>query len=448
MERLYKIRTSILCMSPAIISLKFPFLLKPDQTDAVESWIKNGCKGSVIYSTGTGKTEIAFESARRACLIDLNSKKGRNHGERTYNILFLVPRIVLIEQNIIRLQKYGIPIEHVGAFYGEKKNHKEITISTYQSTVNNHQLIKDARMVILDEVHLLSNTAFSFKNLFKIITANPDRKVLGLTATINELDPRYKEIIDIIPPVKKYLIKEAVDDGRLAKPNIITIDVTLTSEERDVYKKTSELIRNLSYKLNAYDPGIVSKVLYQGGMRAKYAKEWFNQVRIRKDLLNSSKRKLESAVTIIEKHRNEKLMVFSETVESITKLQEILASKNIESEIIHSKIRTKERKSILEKWGSEFFPLLSVHTLEIGFDIPQVGVAIILSNTSNINQIAQRIGRVIRKTKEKDSASIYVIYVKETKDNNILRMVDKAVGNKSNKAIRKGTKQTKITDSF
>ena len=448
MERLYKIRTSILCMSPAIISLKFPFLLKPDQTDAVESWIKNGCKGSVIYSTGTGKTEIAFESARRACIIDLNSKKGINHGERTYNILFLVPRIVLIEQNIIRLQKYGIPIEHVGAFYGEKKNHKEITISTYQSTINNHQLIKEARMVILDEVHLLSNTAFSFKNLFKIITANPDRKVLGLTATINELDPRYKEIIDIIPPVKKYLIKEAVDDGRLAKPNIITIDVTLTSEERDVYKKTSELIRNLSYKLNAYDPGIVSKVLYQGGMRAKYAKEWFNQVRIRKDLLNSSKRKLESAVTIIEKHRNEKLMVFSETVESITKLQEILASKNIESEIIHSKIRTKERKSILEKWGSEFFPLLSVHTLEIGFDIPQVGVAIILSNTSNINQIAQRIGRVIRKTKEKDSASIYVIYVKETKDNNILRMVDKAVGNKSNKAIRKGTKQTKITDSF
>ncbi len=435
-------------MSPAINSLKFPFLLKPDQMEAVESWLKNGCKGSVIYSTGTGKTEIAFESARRACLIDLRCKTDPTYSVDTYNILFLVPRIVLIEQNILRLQRYGIPLQSIGAFYGEKKNHKEITISTYQSTINNHQLIRDAKMVILDEVHLLSNTAFSFKNLFKIITANPNRKVLGLTATINELDPRYKEIIDIIPPVKKYLIKEAVDDGRLAKPNIITIDVTLTSEEREVYKKTSELIKNLSYKLNAYDPAIISKVLYQGGMRAKYAKEWFNQVRIRKDLLNTSKRKLESAVTIIEKHRNEKLMVFSETVESITKLKEILASKNIGSEIIHSKIKTKERKSILEKWGTEFFPLLSVHTLEIGFDIPQVGIAIILSNTSNINQIAQRIGRVIRKTKEKNTASIYLIYVKETKDNNILRMVDKAVGNKSNKAIRKGTKQTKITDSF
>lgn len=434
-------------MPPVISSLKFPFDLKPDQLAAVESWMNNGCKGSIIYSTGTGKTEIAFESARRACIKDTSNNKDKTN-INTYSILFLVPRIVLIEQNITRLQKYNIPIESIGAFYGEKKNHKEITISTYQSTINNHKLIEKARMVILDEVHLLSNTAFSFKNLFKVITSDPKRRILGLTATINELDSRYKEIIEVIPPVKKYLIKEAVDDGRLAKPEIITIDVALTSEEREIYKKSSEMIRNLSYKLNAYDPGLISRILYQGGMRSKYAKEWFNQVKIRKDLLNSSKKKLDKAVTIVEKHRNEKLMVFSETIESITKLREILITKGIKSEIIHSKIKTKERKSILEKWGSEFFPLLSVHTLEIGFDIPQVGIAIILSNTSNVNQIAQRIGRVIRKTEEKNSASIYVIYAKETKDNNILRMVDKAVGNKSSKAIRRSTKQTKITDSF
>jgi len=200
--------------------------------------------------------------------------------------------------------------------------------------------------------------------------------------------------------------------------------------------------------LNAYDPGVISKILYQGGVRAKYAKEWFNQVRTRKDLLNSSRQKLDMAVSIIEKHKTEKLMVFSETIESITRLSEILAQRGIKSEMIHSKTKNKERKSILENWGVEFFPLLSVHTLEIGFDIPQVKIAIILSNTSNINQIAQRIGRVIRKTEDKVAASIYLIYVKETKDNNILRIVDKAVGKKSNRAIRKGTKQTKITDSF
>lgn len=435
-------------MSPAISALKFPFSLKTDQEVAVESWIKNGYRGSIIYSTGTGKTEIAYESAKRASLDYLKMNKPIVEPHVVFNILFLVPRIILIEQNIERLLKYNIDREQIGVYFGEKKDQKEITISTYQSTINNHFLIRDAKMVILDEVHLLSNTAFSFKNLFKIIKEDPKRMILGLTATINEIDPKYKEIIDVIPPVKRYLIKEAVDDGRLAKPEIISLDVNLTSDEKEVYKKTSELIRNISYKLNAYDPGTISKILYQGGMRSKYAKEWFNQVRLRKDLLNSSKNKLDKAVTIIEKHKEEKIMIFSETIESIVKLQDILKKRNIKSEMIHSKIKTKDRKLILERWGVDFYPLLSVHTLEIGFDIPQVKIAIILSNTSNINQVAQRIGRVIRKTEGKNNAWIYLIYAKETRDNNILRMVDKAVGKKSSKIIRKETKQTRITDKF
>ena len=435
-------------MSPAISSLKFPFALKQDQIAAVDSWIKNGYRGSIIYSTGTGKTEIAYESARRACLEVFSESQVKVDFKSSFNILFLVPRIVLIEQNVNRLLRYNIPKEYVGTYYGERKDQKEITISTYQSAINNYSLIEHAKLVILDEVHLLSNTAFSFKKLFKIITSDPKRKILGLTATINELDPKYKEIIEIIPPVKRYLIKEAVEDGRLAKPEIVSIEVSLTNEEKEIYKKTSESIRNISYKLNAYDPAVISRILYQGGMRSKYAKEWFNQVRLRKDLLNSSKLKLSKAVSIIQKHNNEKIMVFSETIDSIITLQEILNKNDIRSEIIHSKIRTKDRKIILEKWGEDFYPLLSVHTLEIGFDIPQVRIAIILSNTSNINQIAQRIGRVIRKTEEKDSAWIYLIYAKDTRDNNIVKMVDKAVGKKSSKIIRTGTKQTRITDKF
>ena len=84
-----------------------------------------------------------------------------------------------------------------------------------------------------------------------------------------------------------------MDDKRLAKPEILSMDVTLTSAEKEIYNKTSELIKNLSFKLNAYEPGLISKILFQGGIRSKYAKEWFNQVKIRKELLNSSQNKLE-----------------------------------------------------------------------------------------------------------------------------------------------------------
>ncbi len=435
-------------MSPAILNLKFPFSLTNDQENAINAWINNRYKGSIIYSTGTGKTEIAYECAKRAafnkCLLYQKENKNLNN----FKILFLVPRIILIEQNMERLARYNIDKESIGAFFGEKKDEKEITISTYQSVINNHYLIKYSDMVILDEVHFISNTAFSYTNLFKIIKEDPKKMILGLTATINELDPKYQEIIKTIPPVRRYLIKEAVDDGRLAKPEIISIEATLTNEEKDTYDKTSELIRNISYKLNAYEPSIITKILYQGGARSKYAKEWFSQVRIRKDLLNASQNKLERAVHIIRKHHKEKSMIFSETIDSISKLKTILEKKNIPSEIIHSKVKIKERKSILERWGKDFFPLLSVHTLEIGYDIPQVGIAIILSNTSNVNQIAQRIGRVIRKTEAKDKALIYIIYVKETRDNKIVRMVDKAVGKKSDRIFKKTSTQTKITDKF
>ena len=304
-----------------------------------------------------------------------------------FKILFLVPRIILIEQNTNRLIKYNINKEAIGVYFGEEKNEREITISTYQSVSNNHFLIKNSDMVILDEVHFMSNTAFSYTKLFKIIKEDPNKMILGLTATINELDPKYHEIIDTIPPVKKYMIKEAVEDKRLAKPEIISMEVSLTGQEKDIYNKTSEIIRNVSYKLNAYDPGIISKILYQGGARSKYAKEWFNQVKIRKELLNSSQNKLEKAVHLIQSHNNEKIMVFSETIDSINRLKTLLEKKSIASEIIHSKIKIKDRKTILERWGEDFFPLLSVHTLEIGYDIPHVKIAIILSNTSNINQI-------------------------------------------------------------
>jgi superfamily II DNA or RNA helicase len=95
-------------MSPAISSLKFPFVLKPDQLAAVDSWIKNGYRGSIIYSTGTGKTEIAYESARRACLEVMRNTQFNKNLTSSFNILFLVPRIVLIEQNVNRLLRYNI----------------------------------------------------------------------------------------------------------------------------------------------------------------------------------------------------------------------------------------------------------------------------------------------------------------------------------------------------
>ena len=418
----------------AILKLNFPFKLKADQLDAVDAWLENKFKGSIIYSTGTGKTEIAFECARRLAEIRHNNKSTSSSKysvemkvNREFRIVFIVPRIVLIEQNVNRLIRYGLPIECIGTFFGEQKVIKEITISTYQSVINHLDLIRTSDMIILDEIHLLSETAKEFKKIFDIINEDPTKAVLGLTATINENDPRYNTIIKSLPPVKKYMIKDAVTDGRLAKPQVVSVPVSFTETEKKIYVETSRKISFLSRKLGVFDPKRISAFLFKGGYNAKLAKMWFENVRKRKELLSSAQNKLLLAVRIVQKHSFEPIMIFSETIESIKKLEEVLESNGIPSRSIHNKISSNERKKILDTWGKEYYPLLSVHTLEIGYDIPEVRIAIIISNSSNFNQVAQRIGRVIRKTNTKNSALIYVIYIRDSKDSSTLRMVKSTV---------------------
>jgi superfamily II DNA or RNA helicase len=410
----------------AISMLKFPFKLTKDQIEAVDAWIMNDYKGSIIYSTGTGKTEIAFECAKRACEAIVHEE--RNSDDDLFNILFLVPRIVLVQQNIDRLIRYGIPQERIGAYFGERKEVREITISTYQSAISNLDLINNSDMIIFDEVHLVSDTATTLRKVFDFVTAaDPKIPLLGLTATIDEQDPKYNTILSLLPPVRRYMIKDAVKDKRLARPVVIPIKVDLTYDEQKIYDECSTKIRNISGYLHTSDPKSITSLLRRGGRTAGLARAWFANVKERKNLINCAKNKLLAAVDIIAtKHPSERIMVFSETIESIQMLKEMLENRRIKSMLIDSKSRSKERQKILSEWGIEFFPLLSVHTLEIGYDVPEVRVAIILATTSNMNQIVQRIGRTIRKTAGKDTALIYTIYLSYTHDFNTLKMVRQA----------------------
>src|SRR5436190_16785980 len=143
-------------------------------------------------------------------------------------------------------------------------------------------------------------------------------------------------------------------------------------------------------------------------------------------------------------------MVFSETLESIQRLKEMLQlNKGIKSMLINSKLNSKERQIILSEWGKGFFPLLSVHTLEIGYDVPEVRVAIILATTSNMNQIVQRIGRTIRKTAGKDTALIYTIYLSHTHDVSTLEMIRQATNlDKARQGKSKGKQDTTAIGVF
>jgi superfamily II DNA or RNA helicase len=416
----------------AISCLKLPFYLKGHQLQAVDAWMSSGMRGSIIYSSGTGKTEIAFECARRAAAVfTKNNPKagGESITCRKFDILFIVPRIVLINQNFKRLIDYKIPREKIGVYFGEKKEvNKEIIISTYQSVLYNLALIRRSKMVVFDEVHLVSDTARVLSRIFDIVVEDHTKALLGLTATINVNDPKFNTIATVLPPIKKYMLKEAVEDGRLTKPVVIPIKVKLTTKEQQLYDNHSNKIRDISARFKRYDANSMSMLLKKGGFAAGMAKAWFSNIRKRKLLLSCANTKLSAVVDlIVDKHPNQKVMVFSETLDSINKLKTMLELRSIRSAVVDSTIDSVNRQKILSRWGSDFYVLLSIHTLEIGYDVPEVGIEIILASTSNMNQIIQRIGRIVRKYEGKKKALIYVIHVSETKDDDILDLIRKAV---------------------
>jgi superfamily II DNA or RNA helicase len=420
----------------AISQLKFPFSLKADQIDAVNAWIDNDYRGTIVYSTGTGKTEIAFECAKR---VASRYSSFSSSSTTTMNILLMVPRIILIEQNIRRLVAYGIPKDKIGAYFGERKQIKEITIGTYQSIIRNLDIIRRCNMVIFDEIHLIRDTAKIFSRIFDVVIEDHKKAILGLTATLDEKDhAKYNTILTLLPPVKRYPIKTAVDDKRLAKPIVIPLKVNLTEMEQNDYDTYSAKIKKISNRFKKYDAESMTGLLRKGGFVSGMAKAWFLNIRKRKLLLSCAENKLLSALNLItKKFPNEKIMIFSETINSISKLRDMLELEGTKAMIIDSNTNSRERQSILNQWGREFYPLLSVHTLEIGFDIPQVRIEIILATTSNMNQVIQRIGRVIRKQEGKDLALIYVIYVSDTKDDKIHDIVKKAITTTSTKSLQK-----------
>jgi superfamily II DNA or RNA helicase len=425
--------TSTTIYTQAISQLKFPFSLTKDQIEAVKAWIENDFKGTVLYSTGTGKTEIAFECAKRVANIIHRSftpsSPSTNHHNTTFTILILVPRIMLIEQNIKRLLSYGIPRESIGSYFGERKEVREITVATYQSIIRNLDIIRKSNMVIFDEIHLVSDSAKVFSNIFNAVSEDPKKALLGLTATLDETNlNKYRTILTLLPPVKRYQIKRAVNDKRLAKPIVIPVKVSLTEKEQEEYETYSTKIKKISNRFKRYDAESMTLLLRKGGFVSGMAKAWFSNVRKRKLLLSCVENKLLAAVNLItKKFPNERIMIFSETIDSINKLKDMLEVYGVESKVIDSKTSAGKRQKILDQWGKDFYPLLSVHTLEIGFDIPQVRIEIILATTSNMNQVVQRIGRVIRKHEGKDLALIYVIYVSDTKDDDILQVIRKAI---------------------
>ena len=141
-------------------------------------------------------------------------------------------------------------------------------------------------------------------------------------------------------------------------------------------------------------------------------------------LLSNTAPKMWKTLEIIESDPSAPTLVFSLSIQSIETLRTKLEEKGIHAMMItHELTDRAKRQKIVDGFGKDYNVLLSVGTLEVGFNVPNASREIIMANTGSLTRTEQRLGRVLRRDPQNPDkiAKVYVEVANGTIDAATLR---------------------------
>ncbi len=389
------------------------------QVEALEAWKNEGGQGVVVLPTGAGKTFVAAMAI----------------AELKVSTLVIVPTIDLLQQWQTALAAfYGLKDKtRIGVFGGGKQEIKPLTIITYDSAIIHSHHLNQFAMLVFDEAHHLP--AESYRTAAEGAYA-PYR--LGLSATPERADNLHLHLDHLIgAEVYRRLPAELTRLKFLAPYREEKIMVELTAEERTEYDKLMETYRKYINKARFAGGGysrfmtadrLYQDMIYRSGRDPMARAALLAHQKARQLSLNAEA-KLAELAQLLEKHREDKIIIFSEfnpVVEEVNRRFFIPS--------ITYKTRADERKIILDRFRSgQYTKLVSGRVLNEGVDVPDANVAIVISGNATSREYIQRLGRVLRpKAKEaKQSAVLYELISNDTGEVNSARRRKQGINKKT-----------------
>jgi len=117
------------------------------------------------------------------------------------------------------------------------------------------------------------------------------------------------------------------------------------------------------------------------------------------------------AAKIILENQKRKKIVFCESISQAEEIKSICKENGLDTTIYHSKMSRKDRIASLSQFQKDYFhTLIGCKALDEGFDVPDIDFGLIVSQTKTNRQRIQRLGRTIRKGKNKQKPIIYTLY--------------------------------------
>jgi superfamily II DNA or RNA helicase len=363
------------------------------QQAALDAWRTHDRQGTVILPTGSGKTFLGLQAIADAGV----------------SALVVTPTIDLMNQwHATLTNAFGDQLtEEVGVLGGGSHEIAAVTVTTYDSAYRYIDEYGDQfGLLITDETHhLAAETYLQIPEM----TLAPYR--LGLTATYERADGREELLEDRMGPV---VYEEAVDDlaGEfLSEYETIQMSVELTSEERTEYDDEYQIYRDyvdshdfVLWKEQGYAEFLKRTSYDPQGRRALIAKQRAERI------ARTANKKLDTLDNLLKRHHDDRVIVFTANNDFAYDI-----SREFIIPCITHQTDTDERTEILERFRSgEYSMLATSQVLDEGIDVPAANVGIILSGSASKRQYAQRLGRILRPTDDRQPARLYEIITTDT----------------------------------
>lgn len=376
---------------------------------------------------------VAFAMAHPHSIIELPTGRGKTLTalaivneiirERPRRTLVLVPTTVLLDQWINDGFKVaGVEASGVG---NGMRQWGEYTVSTYQSAIRNLSQVASYDIVIFDEVHHLFSPEYSRILMTLLNSPDADRKYLiGLTATVREygegkiMQDRY------FPNVFSKRIEDFQSGQSRIPVQIDRMPVSFNEDEREEYDKNQKIITRANRSIGPM-PDWIKAAGSQDEATRNIARSAIVANARQKRLLTETPEKIDRMIDIIRSNPGQ-FIIFSDTIEGITSIENALRQQGIPEGSIYSGVSTSERRRIIQglRDGS-IRVLVGGNAISEGLDLPDISNVILSSMlVKSTRTPIQRLGRVLRPSPGKH-VKIFLVYVANTTEqDNAMRIYD------------------------
>jgi superfamily II DNA or RNA helicase len=287
-------------------------------------------------------------------------------------------------------------------------------VSTYDSAYLRADELGDRfGLVVFDEVHHLGGEGY--RDIARLFAA-PAR--LGLTATFERPDGAHEVIEDLVGPLVQRVSVDDLAGEHLADYDIKRIEVALTPAERDRYEEYqgtfTDYLKRSNIQLRS---GSDYQELVKRSGNDPAAREALLAKQRAREVMMNAQRKVDRLATILDRHREDRIIVFTAHTDLVYRLSERFLIPAITHETGAS-----ERREILQRFrDGTYARVVTANVLDEGVDVPDANVAVVLSGSGSEREFTQRLGRILRSKADGGRALLYELVTEETAEERVAR---------------------------